>query len=150
MGIREQLRVVAGLPGIGRTILNTFLLAAGTVVLALTLGTFFGWATGQLSVVKARIATVLTTSALFVPPIAGVIGWIFLFSPRIGYANVLLRATPFFDGSSGPVDIRTLTGIVIIDTIYLVPFVFLYVSTALRSVDPALEHAAMVSGSSWL
>ena len=146
----EQLQVVAQLPGIGRTILNTFVLAGGTLVLALTFGTFFGWSSGQLSPRYARIASILTTSSLFVPPIAGVIGWIFLFSPRIGYANVLLRATPFFDGRSGPVDIRSLSGIVVIDTIYLIPFVFLYVSTALRAVDPALESAAMVSGSSWI
>ena len=146
----EQLRVVAALPGIGRTIFNTFVLAGGTLVLALTFGTFFGWSSGQLSPGYARVASILTTSSLFVPPIAGVIGWIFLFSPRIGYANVLLRATPFFDGRSGPVDIRSLSGIIVIDTIYLIPFVFLYVSTALRAVDPALESAAMVSGSSWI
>ena len=146
----EQLQVVGALPNIGRTIANTFVLAGGTLVLALTFGTFFGWSTGQLTPRYARIASILTTSSLFVPPIAGVIGWIFLFSPRIGYANVLLRATPFFDGRSGPVDIRSLSGIIVIDTIYLIPFVFLYVSTALRSVDPALESAAMVSGSSWI
>ena len=146
----EQLQVVAALPNIGRTIINTFVLAGGTLVLALTFGTFFGWSTGQLSPRYARIASILTTSSLFVPPIAGVIGWIFLFSPRIGYANVILRATPFFDGNSGPVDIRSLSGIIVIDTIYLIPFVFLYVSTALRAVDPALESAAMVSGSSWI
>ncbi len=146
----EQLQVAVALPNIGRTIFNTFVLAGGTLVLALTFGTFFGWSTGQLSPRYARIASILTTSSLFVPPIAGVIGWIFLFSPRIGYANVLLRATPFFDGRSGPVDIRSLSGIIVIDTIYLIPFVFLYVSTALRAVDPALESAAMVSGSSWI
>ncbi len=146
----EQFRIVMALPGIGQTILNTFLLAAGTVVLALTIGTFFGWSAAQLSPRLSRIASMLTTSSLFVPPIAGVIGWIFLFTPRIGYGNVLLRSTPFFDGNSGPVDIRTLAGIVVIDTIYLIPFVFLYVSTALRAVDPALERAAMVSGSSWM
>ena len=122
--------MVIALPNIGRTIVNTFVLAGGTLVLALTFGTFFGWSTGQLSPRYARVASILTTSSLFVPPIAGVIGWIFLFSPRIGYANVLLRATPFFDGSSGPVDIRSLSGIIVIDTIYLIPFVFLYVSTA--------------------
>ncbi|MCC6305964.1 MAG: iron ABC transporter permease [Rhodobacteraceae bacterium] len=145
-----QLQKAAAIPAIGQTLLNTLMLAAGSVILAMTIGTFFGWAAAQLSPRMAKMASILTTSSLFVPPIAGVIGWIFLFTPRIGYLNVLLRSTPFFGGNSGPVDIRTLTGIVLIDTIYLIPFVFLYVSTALRAVDPALEHAAMVCGSSWI
>lgn len=150
VGFGEQLQKAAAIPAIGQTLINTLILAGGSVFLAMTIGTFFGWAAAQLSPRMSKLASILTTSSLFVPPIAGVIGWIFLFTPRIGYLNVFLRSTPFFDGSSGPVDIRTITGIVLIDTIYLIPFVFLYVSTALRAVDPALEHAAMVCGSSWI
>ena len=77
------------------------------------------------------------------------IGWAFLFSPRPGYLNALLRTLPWWDHlDEGPVDIYTLPWIVIITGFGLTAFVYLFVSAGFANINSELIEAAQVSGSS--
>lgn len=137
-----------GNPAIWRTILNTLQLAIGSTVVALVFGTLLAWWATQLSprLLWLRILPVLP---IVIPGVASVSGWAFLFSPRPGYLNAVLRMLPWWsDLKSGPVDIYSLFWIVAITGFSLSAFVYLFVSSGLRNINSDLIEASRTSGSS--
>lgn len=86
---------------------------------------------------------------IVIPAVASVMGWVFIFSPRIGYGNQVLRLLPWWSSRhTGPVDVDTLPWIVIITGLGLTAFVYLFISAGLRNVNAELLEAAQISGSS--
>lgn len=133
--------------GIGGTIFATISLALGSLVIAMVLGTFLAWAATRLPR-RLRILRVLPILPIIVPPVAAVTGWAFLFSPRPGYMNVLLRYLPWWNHlDEGPIDIYTLPWIVIITGFGLTSFVYLFVSSGFQNISSELVEAAQISGS---
>lgn len=133
-----------------QTYINTIVVGVGCVVVAVPIGLALAWCTALLGERTQRVAIALCVLPMLLPPLASVIGWVFVFSRGIGYGNLLLRATPFFDGETGPVNISSLPGILLVTGLNLVPYVFLFSLTALRGIDGRVEDAARVSGASWL
>ena len=112
-----------------------------------SLGTFLAWAATRLPR-RLRILRVLPILPIIVPPVAAVTGWAFLFSPRPGYMNVLLRYLPWWNHlDEGPIDIYTLPWIVIITGFGLTSFVYLFVSSGFQNISSELVEAAQISGS---
>jgi iron(III) transport system permease protein len=133
---------------IGSTIRTTLGLALGSLAIALVLGTALAWAATRLPD-RLRMLRALPILPIVVPAVASVIGWSFLFSPRPGYLNALLRNLPWWnDLDQGPVDIYTVPWIVIITGFGLTAFVYLFVSAGLQNINGELIEAAQVSGSS--
>lgn len=132
---------------LAETIGVTVGLAAGSVLIAVTLGVGLAWASHGLRG-RWRVLGGLTVLPIVVPPLATVTGWSFLLTPRIGYLNQLLRNVPWWsDLDEGPIDIFTVPWIVVITGLVLVPFVYAFVLTGLRGIDPSLLAAARVCGS---
>ena len=78
-------------------------------------------------------------------------GWAFLLSPRPGYLNALLRLLPWWSHlDSGPVEVYSITWIVIITGFSLTAFVYQFVSTGMQNISAELIEAARVNGSSAL
>jgi len=136
------------LPDFNSALVNTVLLAVGSVVVALVLGVILAYATSVLPRKLGTISVVLGIVPLLIPPLAAAYGWIFVLSPDIGYLNELIRGV--IGGDSGPFNAYTLWSIILVPTLYLVPYVYLFVFTALRTIDPNLRQAARSSGASWL
>jgi iron(III) transport system permease protein len=68
-------------------------------------------------------------------------------TPSIGYLNGLLRLFPWWsDTSTGPLSVYSFPAIVLITGLALVPFVVVYVSSALDQMDGSLIEAARVFG----
>lgn len=123
------------------------LLLAGSLALIVGLG--LAWLNERTDARLGLAGQVLPIASLLVPPIAGSIAWTFLLSPRSGYLNVLARSA--LDGvgihlQTGPVDIFSWYGVVFAYAAYLVPYAYLPIAAALRSLDPSLEEAARVNG----
>jgi iron(III) transport system permease protein len=136
--------------GLGAVLRNTFLLAIGSVTLTVIMGTALAWCTVQLPPGRyTTVANLIAVTPLTVPSVAAVVGWIFLFSPKIGYGNALLRWVLPIGGKQGPIDVYSLPAIVGITSVALVPFVYLFVLSALRNVDVGMEDAARASGAGW-
>lgn len=72
------------------------------------------------------------------------IAWVLLLSPRIGFINTLLKQ--LFGLSSAPFNAYTMQGMIMVEGLRLVPTAFLMLVPLLRSMDPALEEAASMSG----
>jgi iron(III) transport system permease protein len=140
---REALDIDA----IGSVVVQTIVLAVGSVLIALVLGT-------ALAVVATRLPprlgwlSVLPMLPIVIPAVANVTGWAFLFSPRAGYANALLRVLPWWNGETGPIDVYTVPWIIVVTGFGLTSFVYVFVRTGLRNVNYELLEAAQVSGAS--
>jgi len=138
------------LPSLGRIMVNTVVLALGSMIIAILVAMVLAWCRANMTGKAGAAAQVISILPLVVPPLAGVIGWAFLMSPTVGYINVLLRKLPGLDGmSSGPFDIYTLPWIVTITAIYLIPYAYVFLQAGLSNIDPRLEDAARSAGSGW-
>jgi iron(III) transport system permease protein len=132
---------------IGGVIRDTAIIGVGSATIALAIGTFLAWASTRLTRRARRVVGLIAMLPLIVPTAATIIGWTFLLSPQVGYINRALRATPFFGGfASGPLDIYSLPGIVIIQAFTLTSFVYLFIDTSLRNMGQDYERAAAAHG----
>ena len=140
-------RIAFGSSRIGEILMTTSALALGSLVIAMVLGTLLAWAASQLPP-QYRLLRSLPVLPIVIPAVANVIGWAFLFSPRPGYLNALLRELPWWDHlESGPVDVYTVPWIILITGFALTSFVYLFVSAGLKNINQEHIDAAQVSGS---
>jgi iron(III) transport system permease protein len=82
---------------------------------------------------------------LLVPGIVMAFAWTLLFAPNAGWVNVVLRAGLGLD-TPGPINIFSMPGLILAQGIASVPFVFLLLGAAMRTMNPALEEASSASG----
>lgn len=135
--------------GIGTVLWNTTWVLATSIVIASIIGTLFAWLVERTDIGLRGLTRFLPMMPLFVPPIAGAIGWILLASPRAGFLNRWSQdVLSWVDiDTGGPLlDIYTGPGLVFVFVIYLIPNIFITVSSHLRNLDPALEEAARMGG----
>jgi iron(III) transport system permease protein len=136
-------------PGLRAALVNTVILVGGSTALALVIGSVLAWLNERTDARIGWVSDIVPVIPLLVPPVAGAIGWVFVFAPRAGYLNALFRHVlqPQSDSTArGPIDIYTLGGVIFVSTLFLVPLAYLTASAALRNLDASLEEASRVSG----
>lgn len=121
-----------------KPILNTFVIAGITTFFAFLFGFPMAFLVARTNLPFSRLVEMLSISPLYLNPLAGAIGWILLASPKIGIANKLI---PIFN-------IYTPLGIGLSMGVFYSPYFFLFLSSALRSMDPELEEASWMLGAS--
>lgn len=131
--------------GFGETVKMTVFLALGSLAIAMVLGTALAWAAVRLPR-RWGWLSIFPILPIVLPPVANVTGWAFLLSPRVGYVNQWLRATPFFGGDTGPIDVFTKPWIVIVTGLALTSFVYVFVRAGLSRINFELIEACQVSG----
>ncbi|MCU1413582.1 MAG: hypothetical protein JWN80_922 [Microbacteriaceae bacterium] len=142
---------VLNYPGLGQMLLNTVILVASSMVLALFFGALFAWLMERTDARIGRLAALMPMLPMLMPAIAGAIGWVFLLAPQAGFINAIIRAVLDFFGvhlTSGPLDIYSWTGLIALYTAYQIPFAFLMITTGLRNSDASMEEASRISGAS--
>ena len=135
---------VIGNPDTYEALRMSLLLAAAVTVTCTFVGTLFAWLVTRTDMPFKETMKVLFTIPFMLPAFIGALAWKMLLSPRAGYINQFWMAlfgtrTPLFN-------IYSFWGIVIIETMYLFPFVFIQVSGALERMDPTLEESARIAG----
>ncbi len=125
-------------------IANTVVIAGGASLIATAFGTFMAWAVVRTDMPGRRIVEAASIVPFISTPFIGALAWILLASPGTGVINQVWR---LITGTFTPlVDIYGLWGIVMVEALYEMPYVFLIVAGALRSMDPTLEEASLASG----
>jgi len=133
---------------LGTTLFNTVGLALGSLVIGMVFGTLLAWWASRLPP-NLRFLRALPVLPIVMPAVAVVSGWAFLLSPRPGYLNAALRMLPWWSHlDSGPVEVYSITWIVIITGFALTAFVYLFVSSGMQNISAELIEAARVNGSS--
>lgn len=129
-------------------LLDSILFALGTMAVALAIGTTLAWITERTNTPLRGLFFAASLIPLIIPGILFTLSWIFLLSPRIGLINLWLMR--LLGLGAPPFDVYSLGGMVWIEGLHWSPIVYLMTAASFRSMDPALEEAALMSGSSLL
>lgn len=127
-----------------KALLNSLFLSSGVTVTGTVVGTFFAWLVTRTDLPFKKTMKLLFLVPFMLPAFIGALAWKMLLSPRAGYINRLFMDILGFDGPL--FDIYSYAGIILVETMYLFPFVFIQVSGALERMDPTLEESARISG----
>jgi iron(III) transport system permease protein len=127
---------------------NSVLFAIGTSTFSFLVGTGLAWMNERTNTPFKTLFYALSIIPLIIPSILFTVAWILLASPKIGILNLVLKNAL---GVDDPLfDIYSLWGMIWVDGLHYSPMAFLLMSAAFRSMDPALEESAMMSGANVL
>ncbi len=126
-------------------LLNSFIFAAGSSVLATGLAAIVGWITVRTNAPLRKIFQLTAIVPNIFPPVMLAVAWGALLSPRTGLINRL--AMQLFGLDEAPLNIYSLWGMIFVEGLITTPLAFLIVSASLHSMDPSLEESARVAGS---
>lgn len=130
--------------GVVDVLRNSIIIVAISAVLATMVGTLLALVATKLNVRWPRLLRAVPLVPLTIAPLVGAIGWVFLLAPRTGWINILIRK--FTGGEEGPLNIFSLPGAVWVTTLYVIPYVFASMSTALERTNPETLEAFLVNG----
>jgi iron(III) transport system permease protein len=143
--LRHYVRAYAD-PLTYRLLLNSFVFAAGSSVLATSLAAVVAWITVRTNAPFRKIFQLTAIVPNIFPPLMLAVAWGALLSPRTGLINRLLMQ--IFGLESAPLNVYSMWGMIFVEGLITAPLAFLIVSAALYSMDPSLEESARVAGSS--
>jgi iron(III) transport system permease protein len=129
-----------------RLFLNSLQFAVGAAMLALVVGTGLAWMNERTNTPFKTLFFALAIIPLVIPGILFTVSWIMLASPKIGLVNLALQGLTGTDQVF--VNIYSMAGMIWVDGLHYSPMAFLLMSAAFRSMDPALEEQAAMSGAS--
>lgn len=124
---------------------DTLRLTAGTVVIAVVLGTLLAWFAHCLPP-RRRWLGFLPLFPLIMPPLAVIVGYYFLFNEQVGYVNNAVRGIPTMDAPTGPFDVQSFGAITVVSGLVFSAFMFLFVRSSMAQIQQDLIDAAVVSG----
>ncbi|TCL65317.1 iron(III) transport system permease protein [Hydrogenispora ethanolica] len=124
------------LPYYYRTLFNSLSVCVTATILASLVGLPLAYITARFNVWGKKLINLLIIMSLLSPPFIGAYSWILL----LGRSGLITKWVQTF-GIELP-SIYGWLGIVLVFTLKFTPFVYLYVSGALGSIDRSLEEAA--------
>jgi iron(III) transport system permease protein len=122
-------------------VLNTVIYVAGSACFAMALAAGLAWLVERSDLPGRTWIYAAIPMTLAMPGMLQAMAYVLLLSPRIGFINKLIAPIGI-----GPINIYSLTGMIFLEGIRLVPSAFLVLVPLLRSMDPSLEEAAATSG----
>ena len=143
MGLVNYIKVYSD-PGTIELFVNTVIYVAGSTALGLILAVSLAWLVERTNMPGKTLVYAGVPMSLAVPGMLQAMAWVLLFSPRIGFVNNTLK--DWFGAEAPIINVYSLGGMVVLEALRLVPTAFLMLLPLMRSMDPALEEAAAVSG----
>jgi len=122
---------------------NSLIFSLGASLLAFLGGVYLAWMTERTNMRWKAAVYGSILVPLIVPGLLTTIGWIMLFSRRSGILNLI--ATRYL-GLDQPIEIYNMAGMIWVLGSDQIPLAFLLLTASFRSMDPALEEAALISG----
>jgi iron(III) transport system permease protein len=135
--------VFASIQASGSLIGNSLLFSAGSDVIALGFGILLAWISERTDTPFRSAGYIAVFLSFAIPATVRVVGWILLLAPKTGVINLLLR---HYFGFS--LNLFSMGGMILLESLFWVPGVFLLMTIPFRTMDPALEEAAAMSGAS--
>ena len=125
-------------------LLNTLIISTFTTLTAAILGISIAWIVTRTNTPLKRFIEIMIIVPFFLSPFMGAVAWSILLAPKVGILSMFFEKIPFI----GAPNIFSIYGIVWVMGLYYTPYIFLFASSALKSMDPSLEEAAIISGMS--
>jgi iron(III) transport system permease protein len=125
--------------------INSLVFAFGSAAVSIGIGTVLAYLIVRTDVPGKPLMFAASLVPLIIPGIMHTISWIFIASPQIGILNKWVIEP--LDGGH-PFNLNSLPGMIVVEGLHLAPLVFLLMVASFRSMDPALEESAIMSGAS--
>src|SRR5579862_1576405 len=125
---------------------TTLLFAAGSGLVGMFVGGVLAWLVERTNAPFKQLVYAGSFVSFAVPGILRAVGWIFLLGPRTGTLNELFRA--IFHSDRVLFDVFSMPAMILIEGTFWIPVTFLLLGASFRAMDPSLEEAAVMSGSS--
>ena len=123
---------------------NSLLLGASAASLCLLFGVPMAWALSRTDMPCKGLILVSILGTFIIPPYLGAVGWILLAGPNAGWLNRLFVALT--GAGSGPLNIYSMPGLVLVVACYSFPYVFVLTKSALDLISSEMEDAANMLG----
>ncbi|HEX2932248.1 MAG TPA: iron ABC transporter permease [Candidatus Binatia bacterium] len=123
--------------------LNTLYFSVGSAVLATLLGGSIAWIVTRTDAPLRALGYFTAFASFGTPFILYTIGWLLLLG-KAGPINYWLKI--FLDQPGPVINVYSLFGMILIESLLWSPFVFLMLAAAFRSMDPSLEEASAACG----
>jgi iron(III) transport system permease protein len=123
--------------------LNTLYFSIGSAVFATLLGGSIAWIVVRTDSPLRGLGYFTAFASFGTPFILYTIGWLLLLG-RAGPVNYWLKI--LFDQTTPVLNVYSLFGMIMIESLLWSPFVFLMLAAAFRSMDPSLEEASAACG----
>lgn len=141
--IRDVVNIIME-PETYQALVNSLIIAGGTTVGSTIVGTFFAWLVTRTDLPYKSFMKAMFLVPFMLPSFIGALAWKMLLSPNAGFINRFFIEN---FGFTEPIfNIYSYLGIVLVEVMYLFPFVFIQVCGALERMDPTLEESARISG----
>ena len=127
---------------------NTLIAAFATMILGTLLAFPLAWLVGRTNLYGKKFFRALFVLTYMVPPYVGAMAWLRLLNPNVGTINQWLRALFALSSEPGPLNVYSLPGMIWVLTSFYYPYAFITISRAMEKMDPSLEEASRISGSS--
>jgi iron(III) transport system permease protein len=124
---------------------NSLVLGASAASLCLVFGVPMAWALSRTDMPCKGLVWVSILGTFIIPPYLGAVGWILLAGPNAGWLNKLIVALT--GAQSGPFNIYSMPGLVLVVACYSFPYVFVLTKSALDLISSEMEDAANILGS---
>lgn len=127
-----------------QTLLRSLIISTITTTLAILIGVPLAYIFTRYKTYFSKVVSIMIIMSLMSPPFIGAYSWIMLLG-RSGVITKFLQSI----GINFP-SIYGFIGIVLVFTLKLYPYIFLYVSGALNKIDSSLEEASESLGANKL
>ena len=123
--------------------LNTFYFSIGSALFATLLGGSIAWIVVRTDSPLRGLGYFTAFASFGTPFILYTIGWLLLLG-RAGPINYWLKT--LLDQTGPVINVYSMFGMILIESLLWSPFVFLMLAAAFRSMDPSLEEASAACG----
>ena len=125
-------------------LLNSLVLGLSVGVVGTVFGVPMAWAVSRTDMPGKGLVWTAILGTFIVPSYLGAVAWILLAGPNAGWLN---RAWVWLTGaSSGPFNIYSMPGLVLIVASYSFPYMFVFTRAALDMISSEMEEAASTLG----
>jgi iron(III) transport system permease protein len=146
LSLDNYLRIL-GNPATHRILVNTGVFAVGGLAVCFPISIFLAWLIERTDLPLGRPLSTMLVATLGIPSFILAMAWGLMLNPVNGLINVAIRGVFGVQGT-GPLNVYTLIGVIVVQGLTLVPVTFLLLAGAFRSMDSSLEEAASMSGAS--
>ncbi|HEX7548781.1 MAG TPA: ABC transporter permease subunit, partial [Candidatus Methylomirabilis sp.] len=135
-----------GKPFVIEATVNTFLLSGAVTLFSVLVGVPLAFGVSRTDMWGKGLVRSTVLVSIITPPFLRAIAYVILAGPNVGYLNQLLRYVLGLSMVSGPLDIFSAWGFVVLSVPGGVAFVFLQTASAFENMDPSLEEGARLAG----
>lgn len=123
---------------------NSLVLGVAVALLGTLFGVPMAWAVSRTDMPAKGLVWAAILGTFIVPSYLGAVAWILLAGPNAGWLNRLYMALT--GAESGPFNVHTMPGLVLVIASYSFPYMFVFTRAALDLISSEMDDAAHILG----